>query len=722
MSKLSQFIHRNSRAVLMVALSVAIVSGVFGVGVASRLNPFGDTDPATRSIKAIDRYEAAAHVRIEPDVLAVINVGNVATPAAKATVTKFASQLATRPGVASVQTFYTTHNPALVSFNHRQTLVSAFFDPASDKQIQDDAKAIVANFAGEHYIKFGGYGVANAQVNQQVSQGLAHAELLAFPLIFLLSLLFFRSLIAAAMPPLVGGLAIIITMFAVRLISEVVGISVYAINFVTGIGLGLAIDYSLFIVSRYREEAALHGFGEVAMRRTLASAGRTIMFSAVTVAASVASLALFPQEFLYSMGIAGAIAVLLAMAIALTVLPAILLLLGPKINWGAPKFLARRQQQEAQHMESGFWYRLSHFVMKRPGRVAIASAAVMLVLGIPFLGIKFITATPKVLPTSASARQVDTTLNTDFPSGQDNPVDIVLGAPAQSAAVATLRARIATLPDVASVAPAQPAGSSNSVVYAFEKQAPLSASSEQLVRAIRAIHTPYYLGVAGDTAAFLDLESSLKSHLPLVVLVVLLSTLLVLFLMTGSVILPIKAVLMNGLTLSAMLGILTWVFQDGHLQGLLGFSSEGAMDATTPVFLGAIGFGLATDYGVFLLSRIKEAHDAGKSNRESVALGLERTGRIVTAAAMLFAVAIGAFVTSNIIFIKELGLGAALSVLLDATIIRALLVPALMALLGPANWWAPKPLRWLHDRIGFNEGPSLPVAAVSAPVSEAQPA
>ncbi len=703
-STLSGFVYARRRAVLMVAVSVAIVAGVFGVGVASKLDPFGATDPGTQSVQATNRYTAAAHQRIEPDVIAMVSVGNAFSSAARSRVARVASTLARQPGVRRVDTFYTTHNPALVSRDHRLTYLSVYFRPVSDKQIQDESKLIVSRLQGVSYVQLGGVGVVNAEVNTQVSSDLARAEMFAFPFICLLSLLFFRSLVASILPPLLGGMTILMTFLMLRLVSDATHLSVYALNFVTGLGLGLAIDYSLFIVARYREEAAVHGYGPVAVKRTLATAGRTVMFSSITVAVSIASLAVFPQEFLYSMGIAGAIAVLIAMTLALTVLPALLAALGPRINAGAPKFLARARERETAVMERGFWYRLSHFVMRRPARVAIVAGAVMIALGIPFLGIRFVTATPKVLPTSATARRVDDVMNSRFPAHRADPLDVVIGLPARSPQVAALRGRIARMPDVAAVSPAASAGATNSIVYVIAEQGPTAAPTKQLVRDVRALHPAYYVGVAGTTAGFLDLESSLRSHLPVVLAIVVGATLLILFLMTGSVILPLKAVLMNTLTLSAMVGILVWVFQDGHLSGLLGFTSEGALDATMPVFLAAVGFGLATDYGVFLLGRIKEAHEAGLPNDEAVARGLERTGRIVTAAAMLFAVAIGAFVTSKIIFIKELGLGAALAVLIDASLIRALLVPSLMALLGPANWWAPKPLRRLHNRIGLHEG------------------
>jgi RND superfamily putative drug exporter len=410
------------------------------------------------------------------------------------------------------------------------------------------------------------------------------------------------------------------------------------------------------------------------------------------------------------MGIAGAIVAVTAATLALTVLPALLSVLGPRVNALAPRRLRRAAEAEARPAEHGFWYTLSHLVMRRPAQVAVASAALLIALGIPFTHIKFIQTDARVLPTTASARQVDTALKRQFPPNRTSPLEVVIGAPANSAQVKQLADRIGSLSDVSAVS-TQPAGPHNALIAVAPIHDPLNSQTDQLVRNIRAINAPVYVGVAGETASFVDLEHSLGAHLPVVLVIVIGTTLLVLFLFTGSVLLPVKAVLMNFLTLSAMFGILVFIFQDGHLQALLSFHSEGAIDATQPIFLFAVAFGLATDYGVFLLSRIKEAREAGAPNAEAVAVGLERTGRIVTAAALLFAVAIGAFATSQIVFIKELGIGAALAVLIDATIIRAVLVPALMRLLGRANWWAPRPLRRLHDRIGLGEGASIPPPA-----------
>jgi uncharacterized membrane protein YdfJ with MMPL/SSD domain len=703
LAKLATLIHANGRRVLLVAVLGAVIAGAFGFGVAKHMSPYGADDPATQSVRATNRFEAAAHHKMEPGIVAIVRTGDVESAAARRRVEQVADRLRAEPDVADAASFYETHDPAMVSRDHRSTYVVAHFKLRSDKQLEDAAKRIEHRFAGQRDVRLGGEQIANAQANTQVGHDLAHAELLAFPFIFLLSLLFFRSLVAALLPPLLGGLAIVATFFVLRLVSSFADLSVFSLNLVTGLGLGLAIDYSLFMVSRYREEAATSGFGLETLRRALQTAGRTIAFSAVTVAAALASLAIFPQRFLYSMGIAGAVVALVAASLALVVLPALLSVLGPRVNALAPNRLQRAADRDARPAQSGGWYRLSRLVMRRPGRIAVLSASLLIALGLPFTGIKFISVTAGVLPHSASARQVDDTLARDFPPNRTSPVEVVVGAPAGSAQVHAISARIRRLADVSAIAPARTAGAGNALLAVASTQRPLSNQTKQLVRDIRAIRAPVYVGVAGQTASLLDLEHSLGTHLPAVLGVIVASTLIVLFLFTGSVILPIKAVLMNLFGLSAVLGILVLIFQDGRLEGPLSYSSQGALDATQPIFLAAVAFGLATDYGVFLLSRIKEARASGISDSEAVAVGLERTGRIVTAAAILFAVAIGAFATSKLVFIKELGVGTALAVLIDASIIRALLVPSLMELLGRWNWWAPAPLRRLHDRIGLDE-------------------
>jgi RND superfamily putative drug exporter len=712
LTRLADFLYPHRRAVLYVAVAGAAVAAVFGSSVAQHLSPYGANDPATQSVQATNRFQAATHRQIDPGVIALVNVGNVHSAAAERRVSQVAAELQRGADVATTATYYDTRNPAMVSKDGRSTYVLAYFKALSDSRLKDDAQRIENRFAGTTDVRLGGQQIANAQVNTQVSHDLARSELLAFPFVFLLSLLFFRSLVAALLPPLLGGLAIVCTFLALRIVASFVDLSVFALNLTTGLGLGLAIDYSLFMVSRYREESAKSGFGPEAIRRTLQTAGRTIVFSSLTVAAAVASLTIFPQRFLYSMGIAGALVALLAASLALTVLPALLAVLGPRVNALAPARLARAAEREARPTESGFWYRLARLIQRRPALIAITSASFLIALGIPFFTqVKFTSVDATVLPTSASARQVSDAINTQFPPNRGAPLDVVVGAPATAPGVRALEQRLTRLPNVSAVAPARPAGPSLSVIAIAPVAPPLSDASQRLVHDLRALRVPFYLGVTGETAAYVDLEHSLAVHLPAVLAVVVATTLIILFLMTGSVVLPIKAVIMNALGLSAMFGILVLIFQDGNLKGLLSYHGLGALDATQPILLFAVGFGLATDYGVFLLSRIKEARDGGAGDSDAVAIGLERSGRVVTAAAVLFAVALGAFSTSEIVFIKELGLGAVLAVLIDATIIRALLVPSLMELLGPLNWWAPRPLRRLHARIGLREGGPPALAA-----------
>jgi RND superfamily putative drug exporter len=706
--KLASLAHANRRRVLFAAVIGAAIAAVFGSGVEKHMSPYGADDPSTQSVQATNRYQHAARRQIDPGVLALVSTGGVRSAGAERRVREVEARLRDSRDVAGVSSYYDSHDPAMVSRDGRSTYVVGYFQPKSDARLKDDATRLESLFAGQRDVRLGGGAVAEAQANTQVGHDLARAEMLAFPLIFLLSLLFFRSLVASLVPPLLGGLAILATFFALRIVSSFTDLSVFALNLTTGLGLGLAIDYSLFMVSRYREESATRGFGVDALRRTLETSGRTIVFSSLTVAAAVASLAIFPQRFLYSMGIAGALVALIAATLALTVLPALLAVLGPRINALAPSRLQRAADRDARPTASGFWYRLSRFVIRHPGRIAAISAAALIALGIPFASVKFLPVNAGVLPLGASARQVDDALRTQFPPGRTSPLEVVVGAPAGSPQLKAFAARVRSLPGVSAVAPAQPAGAHLALLDVAASAPTYSGSARQLVHRVRALPAAFYVGVAGETAAFVDLEHSLATHLPLVLAVVIASTLIVLFLMTGSLVLPVKAVLMNALSLSAVFGILVLIFQHGNLQGLLSYQSTGALDATQPILLFAIGFGLATDYGVFLLSRIKEAREAGLDDSAAVSTGLERTGRIVTAAALLFAVAVGAFATSQLVFIKELGIGTALAVLIDASVIRALLVPALMVLLGKWNWWAPAPLRRLRGRISAPRGHAGP--------------
>jgi uncharacterized membrane protein YdfJ with MMPL/SSD domain len=700
---LARLAHRRPGRVVIVAVLVTIAAGALGGGVAKRLFPYGADDPSTDSVKAKQLLERSTGVDPAVGLVALVDTGSPAgSPRARAKVGRVARLIQRDKAVARVDTFYRTHDRAMVARDGRSQYMATHFKAISDKAQQDAADRLEKTAGKEPGVKLGGFAAAAGEVNHIVEHDLRRAEMLAFPLLFLLSLLFFRSAVAAALPLLVGGMAIVGTFLILRVASELTDVSVFALNLTTGLGLGLAIDYSLFMVSRYREEIAKTGPGLEALRRTMATAGRTVLFSSITVAAALASLLVFPQRFLYSMGLGGSLVTLVAAAVAIVVLPAVLALLGSRVNSLAPRRLQHAAERDARPAHSGAWYRLSRFVMRRPGPIAVVSALVLIVAGLPFTGIKFNTVDATVLPKDAEARQVDTTLKREFPPNHASPIFVAADSP-PTAAVRDYTRRLERLPGAAAVQGPRRVSRRTSLIRVVSRYDVLDHRSDRLVHDIRSIPTPFKAYAGGQTADFVDLKWSLAHHLPLVFAIVIVATLVVLFLMTGSVVLPIKALIMNVLTLSATFGILVFVFQDGRLEGLLDYSSPGALEVSMPVLLFAVAFGLATDYGVFLLSRIKEARDQGASDSESVAIGLERTGRIVTAAALLFSIAIGAFATSQIIFIKENGMGTALAVLIDASIVRALLVPSLMELLGKWNWWAPKPLRRLWARVGLKE-------------------
>jgi uncharacterized membrane protein YdfJ with MMPL/SSD domain len=699
---LASLAERHGRRVAILAVVFFVVAGALGGTVADRLDPYGADDPATESVIADDQAEAAGFR--DASVIVLIEDAPPSQPGGRERISSIEQQVRSDPDVAEVGGYLETRSPDFVSKDGRSTYLAISLRPTDDKELQDAASRIEDELEGEPGVSVGGIALANEQVNKQVEQDLRTAEMIAFPLLFLLSLLFFRSLVASLLPLMIGALAIVGTFLLLRVASELGSISIFALNLTTGLGLGLAIDYSLFVVSRYREEIARTGPGLVAMRRTMATAGRTVLFSSLTVAAALASLMVFPQRFLYSMGLGGSLVALFAALIALTVLPAVLALLGNRVNSLAPAFLQRRADRDARPEESGFWYRLSHFIMRRPVPVATLSAAFLILLAIPFFNLKFTSVDASVLGGEHSARQVDDVLKTEFPPHRDSPVRLVVEN-ASPAALAQVQTQVQGVDGVVQVNPPRALTNGDAVVEAVSDSSFNSDRGRNTVREIRDLPDPSGSEVlaTGNAAHFIDFQESLKDHLPIAGAIVVVATLIILFLMTGSVVLPVKQLLMNVLNLGAVFGILVFIFQDGRLEGLLDYTSQGALEQTMPILLFAVAFGLSTDYGVFLLSRIKEARDAGASDSECIAIGLERTGRIVTAAAVLFAIAIGAFATSQIIFIKQNGIGTALAVLLDASIIRALLVPSLMELLGRWNWWAPRPLRKLHHRFGLAE-------------------
>jgi uncharacterized membrane protein YdfJ with MMPL/SSD domain/pSer/pThr/pTyr-binding forkhead associated (FHA) protein len=606
------------------------------------------------------------------------------------------------PGIDRAVTYYETGGPAFLSDDRRETYVAGFLKPDVDQDALSDR--LEERLRGMRGVVLGGSALAGPAVGEQAEHDLRAAEMIALPLLLLASLFVFRGLVAALLPVFVGVVTVVGTFLGLRIANEISLQSIFALNMVVGLGLGLAIDYSLFIVSRYREEMARTGPGAEALRRTLETAGRTVMFSSATVSAALSSLLVFPQRFLYSMGIGGMICTAVASAAALIALPALLALLGPRVNALAPRSWQRAAERAARGEEAGPWYRLSHFVMRRPVPVALACSAFLIVAGLPFLDVKFTGVDASVLPASSPIHRVDVALARDFSENPGSPISLAVEAPRTARSeLDEYVADLEKLPDVAAVGEPNRLNDELWQIDVTPEHGPFDDRTQALVDRIRVGDAPFPVEPAGEAAAFVDQQASLAERLPIALAGLIVSTLVILFVLTGSVVLPLKSVLMNFLGLSATFGLLVLIFQEGHLEGPLAFESEGALNATQPILLFIVAFGLSTDYGVFLLTRIKEQFDAGVPNREAVATGLQRTGRIVTAAAVLFSIALGAFASSEIVFIKLVGVGAVLAVLIDSSIIRALLVPALMALLGTRNWWAPRPLRRLHEKVGLSE-------------------
>jgi uncharacterized membrane protein YdfJ with MMPL/SSD domain len=706
LGRLARAIYRRRRLTLTLVVLVVAIAFAIGGPVLSLLSSGSSDfeDSSSESVQARDQLERATGADPEIGLIALIRPGTpVQTAAARAKVDEVAGALRSDPAVARVFTAFNTHNAAFVSKDGRSTYVVASFKPVPDKKQTDAAKRLERRFAHRSDIVLGGPVEASREIDDQIGKDLARAEMFGIPILIILSILFFRGFIAALLPFAVGLVSIGCTFFLLRVTNEVVPLSVFSINLVTGLGLGLAIDYSLFIVSRYREELARAGPGPDALARTLSTAGRTVAFSALTVAAAMAALFAFPQRFLYSMAFGGVFVSLLSAVAALVFLPALLAVLGTRVNALSPGWL-RRSAEGTARGERGAWYSIADWVMRHAVPVAVLTSTLLILLGLPFLGIRFTGVDAGVLPKTSASREVQDALARGFSENRTSPVYVALdGAAPADPRVGRLARELRALPHVAAVTAPQGLGAGVTRLDVYSDQRALADASQRLVADVRSQPTPLKVLVGGEAAAYKDQQASFQARLPLALLFVCLTTGFLLFLMTGSVILPLKTLILNVLSLSATLGFLVLVFQDGRFESLLDYTTQRALNASQPILVGAVAFALSTDYAVFLLTRIKEARDRGAGDTEAVAIGIERTGRIVTAAALLLAVAIGAFVTSKIVLIKQLGLGIAFAVLLDATIVRALLVPSLMKLLGPWNWWAPAPLRRLHDRIGLRE-------------------
>jgi RND superfamily putative drug exporter len=689
---MTRVLSAHPRRSLLAVFFFVLVAGFFGGPLAGSLDAsggFASNDAA--SVKAVDRIEAATGTEPDAGVVLVVDTPE-GLPAADDRVRQVTDTLRAEAGVVQVTSPTTTRgDPAgLVSRNGTQALVLGTLSADAD----DDAvaQAVLDDFDGQGDVAVGGPAVASLQIGGTVTEDLGRAEMLAFPLLILLSLLIFRG--RAALIPLVVGVTTVLGTFLVLTgVNQLYGLSIFALNLVIGLGLGLAIDYSLFLVTRYREELDRQGPTPEAILTTMRTAGRTIAFSASTVAVALAALTVFPLGFIKSMGLAGATVAVVAAVAALAVTPAMFGL------WGAKLALKQRREEDGQ----GRWYRLSHAVMRRPGAVALATGVVMLALAAPALRAQWTPVDSSVIPTDKSARTVADATETAFGGTGSSPLTIAVTTSGSAGArqVTAYADRVNGLPGVVSRGTPVQLDATTWQLDVAAAGDPSDEAAQQLVDETRAVDAGPGVEalVAGPAAEFVDQQSAIASRLALALTLLVALTLVVLWLMTGSVVLPVKAVVMNTLTVAASLGALTFIYQDGRLSGLLGYTPNGGIEPTDFLITATLIFALSTDYGVFLLGRIKEARDSGLGERESVAVGLQRTGAVVTAAAILLAVAIGAFSTSSISFIQQIGIATAFGVLVDAFVVRSLLVPALMGLLGRYNWWAPMPLRRLHDRI-----------------------
>jgi putative drug exporter of the RND superfamily len=704
MSRLTSLAVGRPRRVLAVAGIVFLFAAVLGGPVAGVLKGRSADfhDPSDQSLRTKAAIQRATGQSPDYGVAAVLkSTGDARTdPAAARETARLAALLAAQRGFQRVLDYPASHLAFLVSRDGHESVVLAAY--ATQEESASAVAAVRPQMAGSG-VRFGGQDVAFDEINHRTSTDLERAELLAFPLLLLLSLWVFRGLVAAMLPLLVGGFAIVLTFVVLRLVNQFAGLSIFAVNLVTGVGLGLGIDYSLFILSRYREELAGGRDSRAAIARTLQTAGRTVLYGSLTVAGALASMLVFPERFLYSMGVGGTVVALMAGTVSLVVLPAVLIALGPRIDSLSPKWMQRGTARAAGADEEGGWARLARAVMRRPGIVAAVTSAVLLSIASPALRLALTPADPRVLPASSETRQIAGVLSSDFAVDGSQAITMVVGGGAP--AVGALAAHAQQIAGrQAQVAPPRYLGGGKWEIDLLPQGSGASAANQALVKRLRALVNPQGGLVGGPTAGFLDQKSSIAAHVPLVLAILALVTCGFLFLMTGSAVMPVIALAMNLLTVGVAAGLLVLIFQDGHGSSLLGFSPIGGLEEANLVLLFVIAFALSTDYGVFLFGRIKEAHDSGLSARDAVARGLERTGRLVTAAALLFCVAIGAFASSHIFFVKQLGVGAALAVAIDATVVRALLVPAIMGRLGEWAWWAPRPLRRLHARIGLREG------------------
>ena len=703
------FVARRPLAVLLAGLAVAVAAGAYGFGVFDHLSQGGFDDKGSQSAREL-QAERDTFGNQNVDVVAIYTSKELTAsdPAFRAGVEQVVAGLTPGTTTKVVPYYAAPADAGLVSKDGHsvQVLISLAGQSQDDYLSNYDelSPSLEAPRSTGLQTDLTGAFAVYHDVNKITSEDLARAESISMPVVVLLALLIFGSLVAASMPALVGLLAMVGALALVRVIALFTDVSVFSVNVISLLGIGLAIDYALFVISRYREELAVLPVDDpesvpTAVRRTMGTAGRTVLFSGLTVAAALSSLLIFPQAFLKSMGYGGVAAVLVAMTAALTVLPATLRLLGRRVDAGRLPW--RRRRPVVVDDVHGRWAALARGVMRRPWLVIVGTVAGLLLIASPFLGVKWGSVDYRVLPSDAPAHVAAEKLS-DFGAETSTAQLLVRGA---SAADLTAYAdRVAQVDGVTGVQQVASEGDATLLRASWTGNSQ-TEHSQQVVQQLREVQPASgEVLVGGTSAQTVDLIDSVGAHLPWMGLIVAMVMLVLLFAAFGSLVLPVKAVVMNLFSISASFGIVSWIFSDGHLSGLLGFTPQGFLDATNPILMLAILFGLSMDYEVFLLSRVREQYDRTGDNELAIVTGVQKTGRIITSAAVLLGVVIGAFALSGIVFMKMLGLGMLVALLVDATVVRALLVPATMKLLGRLNWWAPGPLARWWEKYGFREG------------------
>ncbi|MFI9819188.1 MMPL family transporter [Streptomyces sp. NPDC052013] len=723
----TRLVTARPRLSLLAALLLTVLAVLAGSGVADRMGSGGWEDPDAESTYATTALERE-FPDSQPNFLLLVDAGgaSVDDPAVAAEAKRLAERLAREEGVTGVGSYWQSGSPALRAEDGHEALIAARIT-GDETTMNETLDRIAPSYRGERGavdVSVGGPVAVRHEMQTIIQEDLLRAEMIALPVTLVLLVMVFGSAVAALLPLGIGIVAILGTNAILRGLTEFTDVSVFAMNLTTALGLGLAIDYALFIVRRFREELSTGADPLTAVGATLRTAGRTVLFSALTVAVSLAAMLLFPQYFLRSFAYAGIAVVLLAAAAALILLPAALVLLGHRVNSldlrrlfrrGRPETAPEKAPGKAAVEEGAAWGRAARLVMRRAPFFALGTTAVLVLLGLPFLGVKFGTADDRQLPSSAESHIVQQHIREGFPGSPGGGLEVLAEGRATEAQYAAYKERIAALPDVVRVDGPLVKGDAAYFTVLPEGEA-VDDPAQRLVGELRAVDAPFDTKVTGAAAVLVDSKDAIAEQLPLAAVFIVLVTLLLLFLLTGSVLIPVQAVVLNALSLTAMFGAVVWVFQDGHLSGLLGFTSPGSIETTLPVLMFCVAFGLSMDYGVFLLSRIKEEYEKTGDHDQAVRHGLQRTGGLITAAAVILAVVMVAIGTSRVTNTKMLGLGIALAVLMDAMIVRSLLVPSVMRLTGRATWWAPAPLRRFHERFGLSEGEPARPSAEKEPV------